>query len=71
MPVIESLETATVNEQKAAVGFAYGVLSDPANIAVSQAYEVHDNANGLTYTYSDLLRALRVLYDSLEKKVLH
>lgn len=71
MSNFEMLETATVNEQKAAVGFAYAVLSDPSNIAVSKAYEVHDNANGLTYTYTDLLRALRVLYDSLEKKVLH
>lgn len=67
----KTLETATINEQKAAVGFAYAVLSDPSNIAVSKAYEVHDNSNGLTYTYTDLLRALRVLYDSLEKKVLH
>lgn len=67
----EMLETATVNEQKAAVVFAYQVLTEPSNIAVSHEHRVYDKSNGLTYTYTDLLRALRVLYDSLEKKVLH
>lgn len=71
MSVAESLETATLNEQKAAVAFAYQVLSDPSNAAHSSTYQVHDNSNGLTYTYADLLRALRVLYDSMSQKVIH
>lgn len=71
MSVTQAIETATRDEQRAAVGFAYQLMSDPQNAHLFHDVQVFDNKNNCAYSITDLLRALRVLYDSLDEKVLH